>query len=160
MIYSNWSSWETMCRFSRDEMKRIYRGFKTECPTGVLRYIKSWKMKNYKFERRILWCWLSLLAAGVKCCLKYYQLITLWCWWWLLLYQLLYFQRVRSIRSDLTNIFAARKDFIISTPVFSHGAKIFITVSLYTIIDKKSLRIDVFVSIFQTLLHSLRSNLS
>ena len=37
MIYSNWSSWETMCRFSRDEMKRIYRGFKTECPTGVLR---------------------------------------------------------------------------------------------------------------------------
>ena len=63
---------------------------------------------------------------------------TFWCWLVLLLYQLLYFQRVRPIRSDLTNIFAARKDFIISTPVFSHGAKISITVSLYMIIDKNN----------------------
>ena len=45
---------------------------------------------------------------------------------------------ISPIRSDLTNIFAARKDFIISTPVFSHGAKIFITVSLYMIIDKNN----------------------
>ena len=25
------------CRFTPSEMKRLYRGFKTECPTGVLR---------------------------------------------------------------------------------------------------------------------------
>ena len=27
-----------LCRFSEGEVKRLYRGFKTECPTGVLRF--------------------------------------------------------------------------------------------------------------------------
>ena len=30
-------------RFSREEIKRLYRGFKTECPTGILRYEKHLK---------------------------------------------------------------------------------------------------------------------
>ena len=34
-IFSIW-----IYRFTRDEIKRLYRGFKTECPTGILRYEK------------------------------------------------------------------------------------------------------------------------